>query len=64
MPKAFAKCSKYVDKTLPSSNFSKKIFTDNGMAEKDQVVIPHGIYLDKFNNTEKYKLQTKKQHLQ
>lgn len=60
LPKAFAKYYKCVDKVLPSSEFSKKIFTDNGMAADKQVVVPHGIYLERFHNLGKYPLKTTK----
>lgn len=60
LPKAFAKYYQYVDKVVPSSEFSKKIFTDNGMPAEHQVVIPHGIHLDRFKNLGKYPLKTKK----
>lgn len=60
LPKAFAKYVKCVDKIVPSSQFSKKIFVDNGMPESHQVVIPHGIHLDRFKNLGKYPLHTKK----
>lgn len=62
LPKAFVKYANAVDKVLPSSNFSKKIFTDNGMPEEKQVVIPHGIHLDRFQNMGKYPLKTKKKY--
>ncbi len=62
LPPAFAKYYKSVDKVLPSSNFSKKIFTDNGMPSDHQVVIPHGIHLDKFKSADKYPLKTKKKY--
>lgn len=62
LPTAFAKFYKCVDKVLPSSNFSKKIFTDNGMPEDHQVMIPHGIHLDRFQNLGKYPLKTKKKY--
>lgn len=62
LPKAFAKYYQYVDKVLPSSQFSKKIFTDNGMPESLQVVVPHGIYLDRFINLGKYPLKTTKKY--
>ena len=62
LPSAFAKYYKAVDKVLPSSQFSKKIFTDNGMPEDHQVVVPHGIYLDRFQNAGKYELKTKKKY--
>jgi glycosyltransferase involved in cell wall biosynthesis len=47
---------------LPSSQFSKKIFTDNGMPSDHQVVVPHGIYLDRFANLGKYPLKTTKKY--
>ncbi len=62
LPKAFAKYGLCVDKVVPSSNFSKEIFTKNGMAADHQVVIPHGIHLDRFNNLGKYELKTKKKY--
>lgn len=62
LPKSFAKYSLCVDKVIPSSQFSKKIFTDNGIPESRQVVIPHGIHLDRFNNLGKYPLKTAKKY--
>jgi len=62
LPKAFAKAYKSVDKVLPSSEFSKKIFVDNGIPENHQVVVPHGINLEKFSTVGKYPLKTKKRY--
>jgi glycosyltransferase involved in cell wall biosynthesis len=62
LPTAFAKFYRCVDKVLPSSNFSKKIFTDNGMPADKQVMIPHGIHLDRFQNLGKYTLKTQKKY--
>lgn len=62
LPTAFAKYYKCVDKVLPSSQFSKKVFSDNGMPADKQVVVPHGIYLDRFNNLGKYPLKTTKKY--
>lgn len=62
LPKAFAKYGLSVDKVCPSSNFSKKIFTDNGMPADKQEMIPHGIHLDRFQNLGKYPLKTKKKY--
>ena len=62
LPSAFAKYYKYVDKVLPSSNFSKKIFIDNGIPEDKQEMIPHGINLDRFKKIDKYPLKTKKKY--
>ena len=63
IPKGFAKYHQYVDKILPSSEFSKKIFTDNGIPDNKQVVVPHGINLERFNNHNKYPLKTKKKYV-
>jgi O-antigen biosynthesis alpha-1,2-mannosyltransferase len=60
LPKAFAKFYQCVDKVLPSSQFSKKVFADNGMPADKQIVVPHGVYLDRFENLGKYPLKTKK----
>jgi len=62
IPKAFIKHYKDVDKVLPSSTFSKKIFTDNGMPADSQVVVPHGINLEKFSSSDKYPLKTNKRY--
>ncbi len=62
LPKAFAKYARGVDKVCPSSKFSKDIFTANGMSEDKQVVIPHGIHLDRFQNLGKYPLKTTKKY--
>lgn len=62
LPTAFSKYAKCVDLVLPSSQFTKKIFTDNGMSPDVQVVVPHGIYLDRFANLGKYPLKTKKKY--
>jgi glycosyltransferase involved in cell wall biosynthesis len=62
VPHAFIKNYKFVDKVLPSSEFSKKIFTDNKMPEEHQVVIPHGIHLDNFRTAGKFNLKTKKKY--
>jgi len=62
LPKAFAKYYNSVDKVCPSSNFSKKIFTDNGIPEEHQAMIPHGIHLERFQNLGKYPLKTTKKY--
>jgi len=62
LPKAFAKHVKYIDKMLPSSEFSKDIFAKNGVSRDKQVVVPHGIHLDRFENLGKYPLKTKKKY--
>ncbi len=60
LPPGFAKCYKHVDKMIPASEFSKKIFVDNGIPADRQAVIPHGIHLERFQNLGKYPLKTKK----
>ena len=62
LPTAFAKYALTIDKVLPSSTFSKKIFIDNGIPDDRQVVIPHGIHLDRFANLGKYPLKTQKKY--
>lgn len=59
LPFGFAKNYRFVDKMLPSSEFSKKIFKDAGIPEDAMTVIPHGINLESFN-VEPFKLKTKK----
>lgn len=60
LPKAFAKYTKSVDKVLPSSQFSKDIFIKNGVPADKQVVVPHGIHVERFQNLGKFPLKTKK----
>jgi len=60
LPYGFSKYYQYTDKMLPSSNFSKKIFTDSGIPENHLVTIPHGADLEAFENKNKYVLKTKK----
>lgn len=62
LPKNFARYHLHVDKVLPSSNFSKRIFADNGIPEDKMVVIPHGISLEKYSEGSKYPLKTKKKY--
>lgn len=62
LPKAFPKFHQCVDKVLPSSQFSKDIFTNNGMPADKQVVVPHGIYIDRFAKLGKYPLKTQRRY--
>lgn len=62
LPTSFGRYVKCVDKLLPSSNFSKDVFIKNGIPESSQVMIPHGIHLDRFQNLGKYPLKTKKKY--
>jgi len=56
----FAKYYKYVDKVLPSSNFTKEVFLDMKMPEENMVVVPHGVYLEEFSLKNKFPLKTNK----
>lgn len=62
LPNGFAKYASRVDKVLPSSQFSKKIFADNGIPNDHQIVVPHGIYPERFHNLGKYPLRTSKKY--
>lgn len=62
IPSAFIKYYKCVDKVLPSSQFSKQIFSDNGMPTIAQVVVPHGVNLEKFENSGKYPIKSNKKY--
>lgn len=58
--RGYAKYYKYTDKILPSSNFTKEVFTSMKIPEDKMEVIPHGINLDDFINVEPWPLRTKK----
>jgi glycosyltransferase involved in cell wall biosynthesis len=60
LPEGFTKYHKFCDLMLPSSEFSKKIFADNGVPEEKLVVVPHGINVEEYSNKEIYPLKTKK----
>lgn len=60
LPPGFAKYYKLVDKVLPSSQFSKMIFMENGIPESNLEVVPHGIDVEAFQTKTKYKLKTSK----
>ena len=60
LPYGFSKYYQFTDKMLPSSNFSKKVFTDAGIPESHMTVVPHGADLTAFQTTVKYPLRTKK----
>jgi len=61
LPKVWAQEIKHVDYVLPSSNFSKKVFTDAGWPEEKCVVVPHGINPNAFLNEDRVKnIKTKK----
>lgn len=62
IPKSFAKQHLSVDKVLPSSQFSKDIFLNNGIPENKMEVIPHGVHPERFDSLGKYSLNTKKKY--
>ncbi|KKN72152.1 hypothetical protein LCGC14_0413640 [marine sediment metagenome] len=59
LPEHWAKYSHCVDKLLPSSEYSKKVFLDAKIPEDKLEVVPHGIDIEDFN-VKPYKLKTKK----
>ncbi len=61
LPVGFAKQYKFADKFLPSSEFSKEIFMENGIPESGMEVVPHGVDVNDFN-CEPYALKTKKKY--
>lgn len=62
LPKGFAKHHNYTDLMMPSSEFAKKIFVDNGVPENKVVAIPHGVNAEKIRSATPFKLQTKKKY--
>jgi glycosyltransferase involved in cell wall biosynthesis len=59
LPEHWVKYCQFIDKLLPSSEYSKKVFLDAKVPENKLVVVPHGIDIEDFN-VEPYKLKTKK----
>ena len=62
LPTGFAKNYISTEKMLPSSEFAKKVFVDNGVPDDRAVVVPHGINVEEYSATEKYTLQTNRRH--
>lgn len=60
LPPGFAKGAMFLDRLLPSSEFSKQIFIENKIPESKQTVIHHGIDLDQFKSASIFPLNTKK----
>ena len=58
----FAKFHHAADVVLPSSNFTKRVFTNMGIPEENMVVVPHGINLEDFESKKTTTLRTKKRH--
>jgi glycosyltransferase involved in cell wall biosynthesis len=60
LPPGFAKGAMFLDRFLPSSEFSKQIFLENKIPESKQTVIHHGVDLDQFKNASVFQLKTNK----
>jgi glycosyltransferase involved in cell wall biosynthesis len=60
--RGFAKFHRATTKVLPSSYFTKQVFTNMGIPEESMVVVPHGISLEDFETEVKTPLRTKKRH--
>lgn len=60
LPTGFAKYHIFADKILAPSKFAKDVFLRNKIPEDKVVVIPHGVDLEEYSNTNKYKLKTDK----
>jgi glycosyltransferase involved in cell wall biosynthesis len=56
----FAKHYHACDMVLPSSNFTKEVFTSMGIPESHMTVIPHGINIEDYSKTNSWKLKTTK----
>jgi glycosyltransferase involved in cell wall biosynthesis len=59
LPEHWVKYHQFVDKLLPSSEYSKKVFLDAKIPESKLEVVPHGIDIEDFD-VKPYKLKTKK----
>ena len=59
LPEHWVKYCQCVNRLLPSSEYSKKVFLDAKIPENKLEVVPHGIDIEDFN-VEPYKLKTKK----
>lgn len=53
LPAKWKDAYKYLDFVLPSSEFSKQVFVNNGWPEEKCVVVPHGICPEDFKNNAK-----------
>jgi glycosyltransferase involved in cell wall biosynthesis len=56
----FGKYFRDTDKVLPSSNFTKEVFSNMGIPNEKMVVVPHGINLEDYKTDKKWPLKTKK----
>lgn len=59
LPPGFAANYIHTDKILAPSTFARNIFIKNGVPEDKVVVVPHGVNLEEYKNTNKYNLKTK-----
>jgi glycosyltransferase involved in cell wall biosynthesis len=60
VPPNMVKYHTFCDKLLPSSNFSKQVFLENGVPESKLVTVPHGIDVERFITDDVYPLKTNK----
>lgn len=56
LPPKWLDTHKHLDLVLPSSEFSKEVFVQNGWPEEKCIVVPHGIHPEEFRSKEKQKL--------
>lgn len=50
LPKEWVRAIDHIDYALPSSNYSKRVFTDAGWPEEKCIVVPHGIFIDDYKD--------------
>jgi glycosyltransferase involved in cell wall biosynthesis len=59
LPKEWVRAVDHIDYALPSSNYSKRVFTDAGWPEEKCIVVPHGIFIDDYKDKSTLKDITK-----
>lgn len=60
LPAGFPKNIQFLDMFLPSSNFSKEIFKNNGIPEEKMKVVKHGFAVEQYKNAKPMELKTNK----
>lgn len=60
LPPDFVKYYKFTNKILAPSQFAKDCFVHSKVPESHVEVVPHGIYLEDFENKNKFPLKTQK----
>jgi len=58
LPEHWKGSHRFVDFVLPSSNFSKEVFTKAGWPEEKCIVVPHGINIEDFKDNSEYRLSS------